>query len=241
MTRLCFRIKGIATANERSHGAALAKEVARYVVSGDGILTYSAAVIGAFASTGLVNRPDVQFVIAPGSFKEGRIGELEDEPGLSFGVWQMRPESRGEVHITSSDGSKAPTIAPHYLSAPLDRQTVIAGLRIGRELAMQPSLMPYVVGETVPGPQAATDDALLQYARDNGSTVYHGVGTCRMGSNPAAGAVVDANLRVHGVKRLRVIDGSIMPTMTSTNTNATVLMIAERAADLMLSEPLQGN
>jgi len=241
VTRLCFRIKGIATANERSHGAALAKEVAKYVVSGDGILTYSAAVIGAFASTGLVARPDVQFVIAPGSFKEGRIGELEDEPGLSFGVWQMRPESRGEVHIASSDGSKAPTIAPHYLSDPLDRQTMIAGLRIGRELAKQPSLMPYVVGETVPGPQAATDEALLQYARDNGSTVYHGVGTCRMGTDPGAGAVVDANLRVHGVKRLRVIDGSVMPTMTSTNTNATVLMIAERAADLLLNELLQGD
>ena len=241
VTRLCFRIKGIATANERAHGAALAKEVAKYVVSGDGILTYSAAVIGAFASTGLVARPDVQFVIAPGSFKEGRIGELEDEPGLSFGVWQMRPESRGEVHIASSDGSKAPTIAPHYLSDPLDRQTVIAGLRIGRELAKQPSLMPYVVGETVPGPQAATDEALLQYARDNGSTVYHGVGTCRMGTDPGAGAVVDASLRVHGVKRLRVIDGSVMPTMTSTNTNATVLMIAERAADLLLSELLQGD
>lgn len=241
VTRLCFRIKGIATANERSHGAALAKEVAKYVVSGDGILTYSAAVIGAFASTGLVARPDVQFVIAPGSFKEGRIGELEDEPGLSFGVWQMRPESRGEVHIVSSDGSKAPTIAPRYLSDPLDRRTVIAGLRIGRELAKQPSLIPYVVGETVPGPQAATDEALLQYARDNGSTVYHGVGTCRMGTDPAAGAVVDANLRVHGVKRLRVIDGSVMPTMTSTNTNATVLMIAERAADLLLNELWQSD
>ena len=235
VTRLCFRIKGIATANERSHGAALVKEVARYVVSGDGILTYSAAVIGAFASTGLVDGPDVQFVVAPGSFKEGRIGELEDQPGLSFGVWQMRPESRGEVHIVSSDGSKAPTIAPRYLSDPLDRRTVIAGLRIGRELAKQPSLTPYVVAETVPGPQAATDEALLQYARDNGSTVYHGVGTCRMGTNPAVGAVVDANLRVHGVKRLRVIDGSVMPTMTSTNTNATVLMIAERAADLLLN------
>ena len=150
----------------------------------------------------------------------------------------FRSESRGEVHIVSSDGSKAPTIAPRYLSDPLDRQTVIAGLRIGRELARQPSLMPYVVGETVPGPQAVTDEALLQYARDNGSTVYHGVGTCRMGSDPAAGAVVDADLRVHGVKRLRVIDGSIMPTMTSTNTNATVLMIAERAADLLLNELL---
>lgn len=234
VTRLCFRIKDIATANERSHGAALAKEVAKYMVSGDGILTYSAAVIGAFASTGLADRADVQFVMAPGSFKEGRIGELEDLPGLSFGVWQMRPESRGHVHIVSSDGSKAPMIAPHYLSTHLDRQTVVAGLRIGRELARQPSLAPYIVSETVPGLQADSDQALLQYARDNGSTVYHGVGTCRMGNDPAEGAVVDTELRVHGVKRLRVIDGSIMPTMTSTNTNATVLMIAERAADMLL-------
>jgi choline dehydrogenase len=153
----------------------------------------------------------------------------------------MRPQSRGEVHITSSDDSKAPAIAPHYLNDSLDRQTVIAGLRIARELARQPALVPYVVSETVPGPQAATDEALLQYARDNGSTVYHGVGTCRMGADPAAGAVVDANLRVHGVQRLRVIDGSVMPTMTSTNTNATVLMIAERAADLLLNELLQAD
>ena len=236
VTRLCFRIKGIATANERSHGVALAKEVARYVISGGGILTYSAAVIGAFASTGLAQRPDVQFVIAPGSFKEGRIGELEDEPGLSIGVWQMRPESRGQVHIVSDDGSLAPAIAPQYLSHPLDRQTVVAGLRIGRELAKQPSLARYVVAETVPGTQSDSDDALLQYARDNGSTVYHGVGTCRMGTDLSEGAVVDAQLRVHGVRRLRVIDGSIMPTMTSTNTNATVLMIAERAADMLLEE-----
>jgi len=234
VTRLCFRIKGIATANERSHGTALAKEVAKYVASGSGILTYSAAVIGAFASTGLTDRADVQFVVAPGSFKEGRIGELEDKPGLSFGIWQMRPESRGHVHIVSSDVRKAPTIAPHYLSTQLDRQTVVEGLRIGRELARQPSLAPYVVSETVPGSQADSDEALLQYARDNGSTVYHGVGTCSMGKDPAEGAVVDAELRVHGVRRLRVIDGSIMPTMTSTNTNATVLMIAERAADLLL-------
>lgn len=234
VTRLCFRIKGIETANERSHGTALAKEVAKYVVSGSGILTYSAAVIGAFASTGLAERADVQFVIAPGSFKEGRIGELEDLPGLSFGIWQMRPESRGHVHITSGDGSKPPRIVPNYLGTHLDRQTVVAGLRMGRDLAGQTSLAPYVVSETVPGPQAGSDEALLQYARDNGSTVYHGVGTCRMGNDPAEGAVVDSELRVHGVKRLRVIDGSIMPTMTSTNTNATVLMIAERAADMLL-------
>lgn len=239
VARLCFRVSGIETANERSHGTALAKEVAKYLVSGAGILTYSAAVVGAFASTGLANRPDVQFVIAPGSFKEGRIGELEDEPGLSFGVWQMRPESRGEVHIGSNDGTKPPTISPRYLTSEHDRKTLVAGLRIGRELARQPALARYIVGETVPGPAADSDAALLQYARNNGSTVYHGVGTCHMGQDSGSGAVVDANLRVHGVKRLRVVDGSVMPTMTSTNTNATVLMIAERAAAMLLGEATQ--
>ena len=234
VTRLSFRLKDIATANERSHGTALAKEVAKYLTSGEGILTYSAAVVGAFASTGLAPRPDVQYVIAPGSFKAGRIGELEDEPGISCGVWQMRPESRGEVHIASDDAFTAPRIAPRYLSEPLDCATTVAGLRIGRRLFEQPSMARYVVAETLPGPQAQADDELLQYARDNGSTVYHGVGTCRMGRDDDEASVVDAQLRLRGVERLRVIDGSVMPTITSTNTNATVLMIAERAADLIL-------
>ena len=231
VTRLSFRLKDIQTANERSKGTALAKEVAKYVVSAEGILTYSAAVVGAFASTGLSSRPDVQYVIAPGSFKAGRIGELEDEPGISCGVWQMRPESRGEVHITSSDPFKAPIIAPRYLTEPLDNKTTVEGLRIGRRLFEQPSIARYVVDETIPGHQAQSDEALLQYARDNGSTVYHGVGTCRMGKDDDA--VVDSQLRVRGVKQLRVVDGSVMPTITSTNTNATVLMIAERASDLI--------
>lgn len=236
VTRLSFRLKDIATANERSRGTALAKEVAKYLVSSEGILTYSAAVVGAFASTGLAPRPDVQYVVAPGSFKAGRIGELEDEPGISCGVWQMRPESRGEVHIRSSDAFKAPSIAPGYLSHALDAQTTVEGLRIGRRLFQQPSMARYVVGETLPGPQAQRDEDLLRYARDNGSTVYHGVGTCRMGPDgDSANSVVDSQLRVHGVARLRVIDGSVMPTITSTNTNATVLMIAERAADLILN------
>ncbi len=236
VTRLCFRVKGIGTANERAHGAALAGEVAKYVVSGSGILTYSAAVVGAFASTGMAERPDVQFVIAPGSFQEGRIGELEKLPGLSLGMWQMRPESRGSVHIGSAKDEDSPLIDPQYLSHPLDRETVVAGLRIGRALAQQPALAKYVVQETLPGGQAMSDHELLSYAQVNGSTVYHGVGTCRMGPNPEDGCVVDDQLRVHGVRGLRVVDGSVMPRVTSTNTNATVLMIAERAADMLLVE-----
>ncbi len=232
VARLSFRLKGTRTANERSHGLSLVGEVAKYLMTGEGILTYSAAVVGAFASTGMSPRADVQYVIAPGSFQAGRIGDLESEPGISCGVWQMRPESRGTVHIRSADAMAAPAIAPHYLQHDIDCRTLVAGLRIGRKLFQQPAMQRFMVGETVPGEEAESDAALLQYGRDNGSTVYHGVGTCRMGQDPLS--VVDPQLRVHGIARLRVVDASVMPTITSTNTNATVLMIAERFADMLL-------
>ncbi|MCC8395757.1 GMC family oxidoreductase N-terminal domain-containing protein [Paraburkholderia sp. MMS20-SJTR3] len=233
VVRLGYRVRGAGTANERSHGLALAREMMRYVVSGTGVLTYSAAIVGGFAQTRLATRPDVQFVIAPGSFAEGRIGVLEPEPGVSCGVWQMRPESRGHVHITSSDLTAAPTIAPSYLSSELDRNTMVEGLKIGRRIFAQPEVARYIVDETVPGRQADTDDALLKYVRDNGSTVYHAVGTCRMGEDEMS--VVDSEMRVRGTTGLRIVDGSVMPSITSTNTNATVLMLAERAADMIRS------
>lgn len=233
VVRLGYRVRGAGTANERSHGLALAREMMRYVVSGTGVLTYSAAIVGGFAQTSLATRPDVQFVIAPGSFVEGRIGVLESEPGVSCGVWQMRPESRGHVHITSSEITAAPTIAPSYLSSELDRKTMVEGLKIGRRIFAQPEIARYIVDETVPGRQADTDEALLQYVRDNGSTVYHAVGTCRMGEDEMS--VVDCEMRVRGTTGLRIVDGSVMPSITSTNTNATVLMLAERAADMIRS------
>lgn len=232
VVRLGYRLKGTQTANERSRGTALVREVAKYLMSSEGLLTYSAAVVGAFASTGYAPRPDIQYSISPGSFKNGRIGELETEPGISCGAFQMRPESRGEVHIRSSRAEDTPIIAPRFLTHPTDGKTLVEGLRIGRRLFEQPSLKDCVVSETVPGLHAQSDEALLQYARDNGSTVYHGAGTCRMGSDE--GSVVDARLLVHGLQRLRIVDASVMPMVTSTNTNATVLMIAERAADLIL-------
>jgi choline dehydrogenase len=233
VVRLGYRIRGAGTANERSHGLALAREMMRYVVSGTGVLTYSAAIVGGYAQTPLATRPDVQFVIAPGSFVEGRIGVLESEPGVSCGVWQMRPESRGHVHITSSDILAEPTIAPSYLSSELDRNTMVEGLKIGRRIFAQPEVARYIVDETVPGRQADTDEALLQYVRDNGSTVYHAVGTCRMGEDEMS--VVDSQMRVRGTTGLRIVDGSVMPSITSTNTNATVLMLAERAAEMIRS------
>lgn len=235
VARVCFRVKNLPTANERSSGWGLMKEIARYVAAGDGLLTYSAALVGMFGQSQYGQRPDLQFVIAPGSFRAGRIGELETEPGVSVGCWQMRPTSRGEVHITAADPRSKPSIDPRYLSEQADRDTLVEGLRMARNLFRAPALREHLVEETVPGVDCADEAALLAYARANGGTVYHAVGTCRMGSD--ADAVVDPQLRVRGVAGLRVVDGSVMPTITSTNTNATVLMLAERAAELMQPAP----
>jgi choline dehydrogenase len=231
VARVCFRLQGIATANERASGLALLKEIARYVTHGDGLLTYSAALVGLYGQTQYAQRPDVQFVVAPGSFRSGRIGELEKEPGISVGCWQMRPESRGEIHIASRDPRAQPVIDPRYLSEDLDRRTLVEALRMARRLFEHPALSAHVVCETVPGAAARDDAGLLAYARANGGTVYHGVGTCRMGQDEDA--VVGPDLRVRGVDGLRVVDAAVMPNVTSTNTNATVLMLAERAADLI--------
>jgi choline dehydrogenase len=236
VARVCFKVRGVGTANERSSGVALLKEMARFVTHGEGLLTYSAALVGMYGQSQYAQRPDLQFVIAPGSFRAGRIGELETEPGVSIGCWQMRPSSHGEVHIASRDARANPVIDPRYLSEDIDRRTLVEGLRMARKLFEQPGLREHVVQETVPGTATVDEASLLAYARTNGGTVYHGVGTCRMGVDE--GAVVDPELRVRGVSGLRVVDASVMPNVTSTNTNATVLMLAERAADLIQGAPL---
>lgn len=234
VARLCFRAEHAATANERSHGIRLVREVLNYAVFGKGLLTYSAAIAGAFATTAGSTRPDVQYVIAPGSFKSGTIGELEDEPGISCGCWQMRPESRGSVHIERKDPTAAPRITAGYLTHPSDGKTMVEGFKIARQIFAQPAIAPYIVAETIPGPDVASDAQLLDYISRNGSTVYHAIGTCRMGEDDMS--VVDASLRVRGVSNLRVIDGSVFPFVTSTNTNATVLMLAERGADIIMRD-----
>jgi choline dehydrogenase len=234
IARISYPVTGVATVNERSRGVALAFEVLRYLVTGEGMLTYSASL--AAASVKVLEEsatPDVLCSIAPGSFKDGQIGELDDFPGITAGAWQMRPLSRGCVEALSPDPAQAPAINPRYLSDPTDRRAIIGGLRFVRRLFAAPALARYCGAEILPGAQIGTDDELLDYARQKGSTVYHATCTCKMGSDQLA--VVDDQLRVHGLERLRVIDASVMPTVTSTNTNAPTIMIAERAADLIRS------
>jgi choline dehydrogenase len=173
----------------------------------------------------------MQVTFAPGSFKGGQIGELEETPGLSAGAWQMRPLSRGYVEAKSNRPEDAPAINPRYLSEEPDRRAIVGGLRFARKLFAAPALQRFVREETLPGAQVQTDDELLDYARRNGGTCYHASCTCMMGSH--AMSVVDSELRVHGLAGLRVIDASVMPAVTSTNTNAPTIMIAERAATLI--------
>ena len=232
IARISYSVSGAPTMNERSRGLALAAEVARYLVTGKGMLTYSASL--AAASVKVLPEsatPDVQCVFAPGSFKDGQIGELEDFPGMTAGVWQMRPLSRGYVEAKSPDPREAPAINPRYFSDPTDRRAIVAGLRYLRQFFAAPALAKYVQAETLPGREVERDDELLDYARRKGSTVYHATCTCRMG--PDAMAVVDDQLRVHGIEGLRVVDASVMPTVTSTNTNAPTIMIAEKGAALI--------
>ena len=181
--------------------------------------------------------PDMQCTFAPGSFKGGQIGELEETPGLSAGAWRMRPLSRGYVEAKSNRPGEAPAINPRYLSEEPDRRAIIGGLRMARRIFAAPAAKAVRPEESLPGLQVQSDDELVDYARRNGGTCYHASCTCMMGQHPMA--VVDDELRVHGLDGLRVIDASVMPAVTSTNTNAPTIMIAEKGAAMITGEARQ--
>jgi choline dehydrogenase len=160
-----------------------------------------------------------------------------DFSGFTMSVCQLRPQSRGWVRIRSADPLTPPAMQANYLSAEADRETLIAGIRLARRLAATRALSPYIKTEYRPGPAAQSDADLLEFARNTGGTIFHPSGTCKMGDAARdRQAVVDSELRVHGLAGLRVIDCSIMPTVTSGNTNVPVVMIAEKAADLILRD-----
>ena len=151
-------------------------------------------------------------------------------------VCNLNPTSRGRVQIKSAKAEDAPSIAPHYLSTDEDRLIAAESLRLTRRIVAQPALAPYKPNEVKPGVQFQSDAELAQLAGDIGTTIFHPVGTAKMGPPSDALAVVDARLRVHGVRGLRVVDASVMPTITSGNTNSPTLMIAERAAGWILAD-----
>src|SRR5271163_1214246 len=238
IARMSCEVKGIETLNERGRGLSFAGELLRYLGSGSGMLTYSASLCA--ASVKVLEEsatPDVQCVFAPASYKSGLIRVLDDKPGITGGPWQMRPLSRGYVLALSADPREQPAINPRYLAEDADRRAMVGGLKFLRRLFAAPSLAKYVVAEKMPGPDVNTDDELLDYARQNGSTVYHASCSCMMGNH--AMSVVDDRLRVHGLDALRVIDASVMPAVSSTNTNAPTIMIAEKGAALIRADAKQ--
>lgn len=177
--------------------------------------------------------PDIQFHVATLS-ADMAGGTVHPFSGFTISVCQLRPESRGAVRIRSINPFEPPSMQPNYLSTELDRRTTIAALRAARSIAMTRAMKPYVKREVKPGSSADDDAALLEFARNNGATIFHPSGTCRMGVDSMA--VVDARLRVHGVQGLRVVDCSIMPTLVSGNTNAPAIMLAEKAVDMIRAD-----
>ena len=234
-SRLVYRCTRPITLNDdiaspvRSLGIGL-----RYALWRKGPLAVSAGYAGGFFRTDpRLATPDVQAHFI--NFSTTKMGDtLHPFSGFTASICQLRPESRGFVRIKSADPTARPAIQLNYLAAETDRRTMVAGLKLLRRIMQAPALQPYIESEYEPGPACASDEDLLQHIRARASTIYHPTCTCRMGED--AQAVVDARLRVHGIGRLRVIDGSVMPSVVSGNTNAAIIMIAEKGAEMILEE-----
>jgi choline dehydrogenase len=204
-----------------------------WLLRGAGPLTIGAGQVGGAACTKFATegRPDIQFNIMPLSVdKPG--DPLHRYSGFTSSLWQCHPRSRGRLAIRSSDPFAAPLIEPRYLSSQVDRQVMVEGVKILREIHRQPAFRDQWDNEVLPGAAAVSDEDILRFVREHGGTVFHPCGTCCMGADDTA--VVDPHLRVRGIEALRVIDASTMPTITSANTNAASIMIAEKGAALVL-------
>ncbi len=219
------------TLNSRSRMVAA---VLRYALAGTGVLAWGPWRTGLFAcSSASPGWPDLQVHFGPVGFRS--INEPPTPyPSFTLSVCLLRPESRGSVAIASADAFAAPAVQPDFLATESDRRLMIEGFRLARRLLAQPALKGYVAEEILPGPDCRDDAQILEHVRATGGTVHHPVGTCRMGTD--ARAVVDPCLRVHGIEGLRVADGSIMPELVSGNTNAPIVVIAEKASDLISAD-----
>ena len=205
-----------------------------YILFRTGPMSMGASQVAAFAKTDpILETPDVQFHFQPLSADKPGAG-LHRFSAFTSSVCQLRPESRGHMEIRSPDPDDSPAIHPNYLSTVTDQSVAVAGMKLSRRICTSPAMAPFVADEFLPGAEVQSDEALLESARTIGQTIYHPVGTCAMGSGERA--VVDERLRVRGIRRLRVVDASIMPTITSGNTNAPTIMIAEKAADMILED-----
>jgi choline dehydrogenase len=232
-TRWGIGAKGF-TFNDRARGLGMVGQALRYLVSGRGLLGMVGAPIRAFVrSREGLEAPDLLLGWVPMLMEPGPKGpRLSRESGVTCYAHPMRPESRGHIHIAAADPRKPPVINFNFLSSPIDAELTIRAVRIARSVMTAPAMGKLQVTEIGAGASRTTDDEILDWIKQVAETTYHPVGTCKMGSDGLA--VVDSQLRVHGVEGLRIADASIMPTLTSGNTNAPSIMIGEKAADMVL-------
>jgi len=232
--RTAFKVKNVRTLNEWAN--TLTGKISmglEYLIFRTGPLTMAPSQLGAFTrSDPRQPSANLEYHVQPLSLD--KFGDpLHAFPAFTASVANLRPTSRGSVQIKSSDPRVAPAIRPSYLSTDVDREIAAESLKLTRKIARQPALAKYQPEEFLPGPKFQSDEELARAAGDIGTTIFHPVGTCKMGPGSDPGAVVDSRLRVRGVEALRVVDASIMPTITSGNTNSPTLMIAERGSDMI--------
>lgn len=235
VSRVQHRVRDMLSTNQLAHGLRLAGEVARFFALGNGALTFGVTTAQVFARSreGLAS-PDLQLLFTPASYAAGQFGVLEKAPGMTCAICPVKPASRGTVMAQSPDPFARPAIKPNYLSARSDQELLAAGMRMVRAIFAQPAIAKYSVEEILPGAGIVSEADILAFNRQNGTTIYHPVGTCRMGEDAAS--VVDSRLRLRGIGGLRVADASVMPTLTTGNTNAPTIMIGEKCAEMVLAE-----
>lgn len=238
-TRMNWRVRIPGTLNEETRGWRLARAAAQYALSRRGVLTFGTGLAHGFVRTreGLAG-PDVQYFFMHASYANAAERKLHPFPGMTLGVTQLRPESRGTIHIVAPDADRQPAIRPNFLATAEDRRVMVEGMKIGRRVIEQAPMDAFREAEMSPGPDCRSDDDWLEFARRNGQTIYHAVGTCAMGGHPDS--VLDPSLCVRGVAGLRVVDASAIPEMVSGNTQAAVMMLADRGADLVLQDARGG-
>jgi choline dehydrogenase len=239
--RLNWRVKQPITLNQDTRGLRIVREAIRYLFTRRGVLTYAAGIgHGFIRSRPELETPDCQLFFAHGSFSDAKTRSFDKEPGMTIGVYQCRPESQGSIHIASPDPFAAPKIRANYLDDPIDREALIGGMKLVREIGEAEAFAKYRSFEMNPGKDCQNDDELLDYARRTGATTYHVMGTCKMGPDGDPMAVVTDRLAVRGIDGLRVVDASVMPTMPSGNINAPVIMVAEKAAEMIIEDGRAG-
>ena len=233
--RCAFKVQGVMTMNERYQSLVQRAGFAlQYAATRRGPMTMAPSQLGAFTrSDPSRETPNLQFHVQPLTLP--KFGEpLDPFPAFTASVCNLRPSSRGWVRVISPDPLAHPEIRPNYLATADDRQVAADAIRIARRIAAMPALAKYYPEEFRPGPEIASDDELARAAGDISTTIFHPVGTCKMGTDDRA--VVDPRLRVNGLVGLRIADASVMPTITSGNTNSPTLMIAEKAAAMILED-----